>query len=96
MENEDVSGLQRCCSAHFAYFVSSLKSCESPRSRFNPKADCFFKLCASDPGHQRGDGGQQGEEVGQRRSAALVSDEDGRVSPSVPLLKVSYMTLRGL
>lgn len=36
-------------------------------------------VCVSDPGHQRGDGGQQGEEVGQRRSAALVSDEDGRV-----------------
>ncbi|KAL2094242.1 hypothetical protein ACEWY4_008961 [Coilia grayii] len=29
-----------------------------------------------DPGHQRGDGGQQGEEVGQRRPAALVPDED--------------------
>lgn len=36
-------------------------------------------VCVSDPGHQRGDGGQQGEEVGQRRSAALVSDEDGGV-----------------
>lgn len=33
-----------------------------------------------DPGHQRGDRGQQGEEVGQGRAAALVPDEDSRVS----------------
>lgn len=33
----------------------------------------------SDSRHQRGDGRQQREEVGQRRFAALVPDEDGRV-----------------
>lgn len=29
-----------------------------------------------DSGHQRGDGGQQGEEIRQRRLTAVVPDED--------------------
>lgn len=33
----------------------------------------------SDPGHQCGDRRQQREEISQRRSAAVVSDEDCRV-----------------
>lgn len=32
-----------------------------------------------DSGHQRGDGGQQGEEICQRRLTAVVPDEDSWV-----------------
>jgi hypothetical protein len=36
-------------------------------------------LPSLDPGHQRGDRRQQGEEVSEGRPAAVVSDEDSRV-----------------
>lgn len=61
----------------------SLKPYPRPAScmslNISAQARCFLPS-GLDPGHQCGDRGQQGEEVGEGCSAALVPDEDGRVS----------------